>query len=72
MICRIACPVQDPDAFSIENCIHCRYFTLSRGVHINVRCRKNRKPRHKLEFEGAYFSYCLGDPDTVVIEETEE
>lgn len=72
MICRIACPVQDPAAFSIENCTSCRHFDLHRGAHISVRCRKNRTPNHKRHFEMAYLSNYIGDPDTVVVEETEE
>ena len=72
MIYRIACPVQDPDAFSIENCLSCRHFNLSKGEHINVSCRKNRSPKHKRDFGGAYFSNYLGIPDTVVVEEKEE
>lgn len=72
MIYRIVCPVQDPDAFKIENCLTCRYFTMSKGVHINVGCRKNRKPKHRRDFEGAYLSNYLRLPDIVVIEGTEE
>lgn len=72
MTCRIACPVQDPATFSIENCLSCRYFNLSKGEHISVRCRKNRTPNHKRHFEMAYLSNCIGRPDTVVVEEREE
>ena len=72
MVYRIACPVQDPAAFSIENCFSCRYFNLSKSEHISVSCRKNRTPKHKRDFGGAYFSNYLGIPDTVVVEETEE
>lgn len=72
MIYRIACPVQDPDTFSIENCFGCRYFNLSKSEHISVSCRKNRTPKHKRDFEGAYLSNYIGIPDTVVVEETEE
>ena len=72
MIYRIACPVQDPDAFSIEKCFGCRFFNLSKSEHISVSCRKNRTPKHKRDFGGAYFSNCLGIPDTGVVEEKEE
>lgn len=72
MIYRIACPVQDPDAFSIEKCFGCRYFNLHKSEKISVSCRKNRTPKHKRDFEGAYLSTYLGIPDTVVVEETEE
>lgn len=69
---RIACPVQDSAAFSIEKCFSCRYFNLSKSEHISVSCRKNRSTKHKRDFEGAYLSNYLGIPDTVVVEETEE
>ena len=72
MIVRIACHVQAPDTFSIEKCLSCRYFNLSKGEHISVSCRKNRSPKHRRDFEGAYLTYSLGFPDTVVVEETEE
>lgn len=72
MIYRIACPVQDPATFSIENCFSCRHFNLHKSEHISVSCRKNRSPKHKRDFGGAYFSNYLGIPDTVVVEETEE
>ena len=72
MVYRIACPVQDPDAFSIDNCLSCRYFNLHKSEHISVSCRKNRTPKHKRDFEGTYLSNYIGIPDTVVVEETEE
>lgn len=72
MTCHIACPVQDPANFSIENCLSCRYFNLSKGEHISVSCRKNRTHKHKRDFEGAYITHYLGMPDTVVVEEMEE
>lgn len=71
MVYRIACPVQDPAAFNIENCLGCRHFNLTRSEHISVSCRKNRSPKHKRDFGGAYFSNYLGLPDTVVVEEIE-
>lgn len=72
VVYRIACPVQDPGTFSVEKCLGCRYFNLSKGEHISVSCRKNRTPKHKRDFEGAYLSNYIGMPDTVVVEETEE
>lgn len=72
MIYRIACPVQDPAAFNIENCFSCRSFNMNKTERISVSCRKNRTPKHKRDFEGAYLSNYLGIPDTVVVEETEE
>lgn len=72
MIYRIACPVQESDAFSIKECLKCRFFQLTKSDHISVSCRKNRTPKHKRDFEGAYFSNYLGIPDTVEVEEKEE
>ena len=72
MTYRIACPVQDPASFKVENCLSCRHFNMSKGEHISVSCRKNRTPKHKRDFEGAYLSNYLGINDTVVVEETEE
>ena len=72
MIYRIACPVQDPATFNIENCFRCRYFNMTKSERTSVSCRKNRTPKHKRDFEGAYFSNYLGIPDTVLVEETEE
>ena len=69
---KIVCPVQQSEGFSFDFCRACKSFNLSRGVHLTVRCRKNRSPKHKRNFEGAFLSDYLGIPDKVVVEATEE
>lgn len=72
MVYKIVCPVQQPDQFDIGACYNCRYYDMHVGKHTTVRCKKNRSPQHKRDFEGAVWSARLGIPDTVLVEGTEE
>ena len=72
MIYQIVCPEQQPDQFDIEACFNCRYFDMHLGKHTSVKCRKNRSPQHKRDFEGAVLSAWLGIPDEVFVEGHEE
>ena len=72
MVYHIVCPVQEPDKFDVTECLNCRYFNLSKGVHLKASCRKNKLPKHKRDFEGAYLSSYLGIPDTVSVDAAEE
>ena len=72
MIYRIVCPIQQTETFSLDVCRSCKSFDLTKGKHLTARCRKNRSPVHKRDFEGAFFSNYLGLPDKVQVEGTEE
>lgn len=72
MVYKIVCPVQQAEQFDIEACCSCRYFEIHIGKHTTARCKKNRSPKHKRDFEGAVLSARLGIPDEVLVEGTEE
>lgn len=72
MIYRIVCPVQPAEKFDIGSCAGCKYYEVTIGKSTTYRCRKNRSPLHKRDFEGAVLSARLGLPDAVMVEGTEE
>ena len=69
MIYRFVCPEQEPGDFDIDRCIKCRFYEMNIGKTTSRRCRKQKKPTHKRDFEGAHLSRYLGIPDTVEIVE---
>lgn len=69
MVYKFVCPEQEPESFDLGKCVKCRSFDMSIGKSTSYHCRKQRKPAHKRDFEGAHLSRRLGIPDTVEIVE---
>lgn len=69
MVYKFVCPEQEPESFDLGKCAKCRSFDMSIGKTTNYHCRKQKKPSHKRDFEGAHLSRRLGIPDTVEIME---
>ncbi len=53
--------------FTADNCIHCRFFQMTKAEHISISCRKNNKKPYKTNFESIYLTNMLGFPDEAVI-----
>lgn len=71
MVYRFTCAEQEAGNFDIRACWKCRRFEINKGKTTSYKCRFQKKPRHKREFEGAILSDLLGIPDTVEIVEVE-
>lgn len=72
MVYKFVCPEQEPKNFDLSKCWKCRFYEMSIGKTTNRHCRKQKKPCHKRDFEGAHLSRYLGIPDTVeIVEESE-
>lgn len=69
MVYKFVCPEQESESFDLGRCAACRSFEMNIGKATSYHCRKQKKPSHKRDFEGAHLSRRLGIPDTVEIVE---
>lgn len=67
----IRCPYQVTEGFSLDRCWECKKYEATVGRTTSFRCRAQKTPSEKRDFEAAVLAYKLGLSDTVEVIEDE-
>lgn len=68
---RIRCPYQKTDGFSFTCCFACKKYEATIGRTTSFRCRAQKSPSEKRDFEAAVIAHKLGLSDIVEVIENE-
>lgn len=63
----IRCPYQVTEGFSLDRCWECKKYEATIRRTTSFRCRAQKTPSEKRDFEAAVLAYKLGLPDTVEV-----